>query len=138
MVVVFVDHGGKKPEHGHYNDAGYDVFANETVMIQPGHTAKVDLGFGLKFPDGHVAQVMPRSGLSAKGIYCIPGTLDSGYEGVVSACITNNSGEKYCVFKGDKIAQLIFQPVIDCDIKTEEEFANLKKRGDNGFGSTGG
>ena len=137
MIVETIDFGGQKPNRKHYNDAGADLYSMDTVIVYPGQTVGVRVGTGIKLPDGHVAMVFPRSGLSSKGIQCFTGVIDSGYNGEIKVFITNCSGNRYLISEGDRVAQIVVLNVVDCDYKTPDEMQELKKRGANGFGSTG-
>ena len=138
MEIGFFDFGGRVPEREHYNDAGADVFANESVMINPHCTKKIKLGIGLDLPDGYVATIKARSGLSSKGILVTDGTIDSGYDGEICTIVTNTSNEAYYIAKGDKIAQIVVQNVALPSFVDVSVIARHKKRGADGFGSTGG
>lgn len=141
MKIKIRDYGGKKPERAHYNDAGADVFISENVTISPGSTKKVPLGFGLELPDGFAAYIVPRSGMSSKGLTTELAPIDSGYTGEIHAIITlnnnndfkKNNDESVTFKKGTKIAQLVIHPVVLCTF--EKELGN--ERGERGFGSTG-
>jgi dUTP pyrophosphatase len=126
----------KTPIRAHYNDAGADVFVlNEGIdsYIYAGETKKFPLGFGLEIPDGYMACVYPKSGLTSKGIIAHIPPIDSGYRGEIHAIITNTTKDTYKFEKFDKIGQLVVTPVILCDFV--EELDN--NRGEGAFGSTG-
>jgi dUTP pyrophosphatase len=123
----------KKPERSHYNDAGADVFAAEKKIIWNTETEKIPLGFGVEIPDGFMGLVLPRSGLSSKGLFTQAAPIDSGYRGEIHAITTNLTGDKYIINKGDKIGQLVIIPIILADFIEHD----LDFRGNNGFGSTG-
>ena len=89
---------------------------------------------------GIVAILASRSGLYAKhgvrvgqGI----GTIDSDYQGEIKVILTNDSSETYTVQPGDRIAQLMFVPVLQANLMLVNEFSSETKRGDGGFGHTG-
>jgi dUTP pyrophosphatase len=91
-------------------------------------------------PDGHAAFVHPRSGLAARhGITVVnaPGTVDAGYRGEVRVVLLNTDpAEPFTVRRGERIAQLVVQPV------TRVRFVDVAElppspRGEGGFGSTG-
>lgn len=123
----------KAPERSHYNDAGADVFAADKKIIWDGYTEKVPLGFGVEIPDGFMGLVLPRSGLSSKGLFTQAAPIDSGYRGEIHAITTNLTNEKYTVEKGDKIGQLVIIPIQLAEFTNED----LDSRGNAGFGSTG-
>ena len=138
MKIKVIDFGyDKLPFRAHDNDAGADVhvcFHNkERHVLAPHETLKVPLGLGLYLPDGYVAYVFPRSGLSSNGIVCELPPIDSGYRGEIHAIVHNGSSEDFVIQNGDRIGQLVILPVIVADFVTETG----PERGDGAFGSTG-
>lgn len=121
------------PRRAHYNDAGVDCYALDIVELPPLTPVMIPLGFGLEVPDGYQAIIKPRSSMNAKGIITQIGTIDSGYRGEIKAVLINTSQTPFAIMKGDKICQIIIEPVILADFV--EELQN--DRGDGGFGSTG-
>lgn len=134
MKIKLIDFGGKKPERAHYNDAGADVFTNDTAVIPPQSIRKIPLGFGLELPDGFVAFILPRSGMTSNvGITTEVVPIDSGYTGEVHAIVYNATSEGLILEPGTKVAQLVIVPTV----LAEFVYDNQKQRGDKGFGSTG-
>lgn len=123
----------KKPFRAHYNDAGADIYSTQEITVNPHTTVKIPLGFGLNLPDGFMACIYPRSGLTTKGIISHIPPIDSGYTGEIHAIITNTTNEPYIINKDDRIGQIVILPIILCDFV--EDLGN--ERGDNGFGSSG-
>jgi dUTP pyrophosphatase len=118
--------------------AGIDLCANEAVYIPAGFTPMVLTGLYLEIPEGYEAQVRSRSGLAAQGIVVAnsPGTIDSDYRGEVCVLLHNLSSYDYTVAAGDRIAQLVFAPVIQVELEEVSELSDTE-RGTGGFGSTG-
>ena len=134
MNIKLIDYGYENaPKRAHFNDAGADVFANETVYISKGDTRKIKLGFGLELPDGFMGLVLPRSSFASKGIVAEIPPIDSGYTGEIHAIVTNHSHNTARISKGTRIAQLVIIPMV---IANFVENAG-ESRGNNGFGSTG-
>lgn len=107
---------------------GYDYI----VMV--GATPKlIPLGFGLEVPDGYMATIRPRSSYNVKGVISQIGTIDSGYRGEIKAVLINLTSKPIEIKKGEKICQIVIEPVILADFV--EELTN--DRGESGFGSTG-
>ena len=145
-LIKFAD-GLIPPTRAHYNDAGIDCFAQEDFEISgfgkrqtdDGGVARCDdivavpLGFGLVVPDGYMATIRPRSSMNAKGIITQIGTIDSGYRGEIKAMFINASNNKYSFKKGDKICQIVVEPVV----LVEPVLELGEERGKGGFGSTG-
>ena len=85
------------------------------------------------------AQVRPRSGLALRNIITVlntPGTIDSDYRGEVGVILINHGRESFTVRNGDRIAQLVENPVVRAEITDVKELSETV-RGEGGFGSTG-
>jgi dUTP diphosphatase len=128
------------PAYAHPGDAGADLCAAEDVVLPPGGRATVGTGLAVAVPAGHAAFVHPRSGLAARhGITVVnaPGTVDAGYRGEVRVVLLNTDRhEPFTVHRGDRIAQLVVQPVTTVRFVDVEELPPTP-RGEGGFGSTG-
>ncbi|WBU38501.1 dUTP diphosphatase [Homoserinibacter sp. YIM 151385] len=128
------------PEYAHPGDAGADLTSTEALVLEPGRRALVGTGVSIALPDGHVAFVVPRSGLAAKhGITIVnsPGTVDAGYRGEIKVTLLNTDpDESYSIGVGDRIAQLIVMPVSRARFVPVERLPG-SHRGEGGFGSTG-
>lgn len=134
MKIQIIDFGYTNlPKRAHYNDVGADVYSTMNYYLRPNETLKMPLGFGIKVPDGYMAYVYSRSGLSSKGIMCQLSPIDSGYRGEIHAVITNVSHAPYQINKGDRIGQLVIMPVILAEFVTELS----DERGNTGFGGSG-
>lgn len=125
---------GTVPARQHYNDAGADVYTAEGVTLKPHETRRIPLGFLLELPDGFMACVFPRSGMSCGGIVCELPPIDSGYTGEVHAIVSNLTDKLHKIPGGTCIGQLVIMPIVLADFV--EDLGD--ERGDNGFGSTGG
>ncbi len=139
-VVEVLISSGIVPEYSHPGDAGADLHAAEAVELPPGQRVTVGTGVSIALPDGYVGFVVPRSGLAARhGITIVnsPGTVDAGYRGEIRVTLLNtDTSEAYSVAVGDRIAQLIVQPVTRARFVQVERLPG-SERGESGFGSTG-
>jgi len=128
------------PTYAHPGDAGADLRAAEDVVLPPGGRATVGTGLAIAVPEGHAAFVHPRSGLAARhGISVVnaPGTVDAGYRGEVRVVLLNtDQHQPFTVHRGDRIAQLVVQPVTRVRFLDVDELPPTP-RGEGGFGSTG-
>lgn len=125
------------PEYIHPGDAGANLFSLEDKVLNPGERWGFRLGFALEFPATHVGLIMDRSSMAVKyGLTCLGGVIDSNYRGEWTVILLNTSNEAYEVKAGDKIAQVLFQPVETAQF---EEVMELREssRAEGGFGSTG-
>jgi len=121
--------------------AGMDVRANiiDPICVAPGERVLMPTGLYLEVPAGLECQVRPRSGLALKkGITVLntPGTIDSDYRGEIGVILINLSNENFTIEPNDRIAQLVFCPVIQVTL-IETDALELSDRGTGGFGSTG-
>lgn len=129
------------PSYETVGAAGIDVRANlsASVCVSPGERMLVPTGLYLEVPAGLECQVRPRSGLALKkGITVLntPGTIDSDYRGEVGVILINLSNENFTIEPNDRIAQLVFCPVIQVTL-IETDALESSDRGTGGFGSTG-
>lgn len=128
------------PAYAHPGDAGADLHAVDDFVLPPGGRRVVGTGIALAVPDGYAAFVHPRSGLAAHhGVSVVnaPGTIDPGYRGEVKVCLINHDRDLPVSFsRGDRIAQLVVQPVVQVAFQPVPELPD-SARGSGGYGSTG-
>ena len=129
------------PAYETIGSSGMDLRANlsEPVNLLPMQRALIPTGLFIELPLGYEAQVRPRSGLAIKhGITCLntPGTIDSDYRGELKIILINLSAEPFAIQHGERIAQMVIQPVIKATWE-EVTVLNESKRGEGGFGHTG-
>ena len=141
VPVVRLDPDLPLPAYAHLGDAGADLVAREEVTIAPaGGRAVIPAGIALAIPDGYAGFVLPRSGLALRhGITCLntPGLIDAGYRDEIRIILVNTDpSESYTVRRGDRIAQLVIQPV-ERSVFTAVDRLPDSARGLGGFGSTG-
>lgn len=141
LPVRRLDAGQSLPAYAHAGDAGADLCAAEDAVLPPGGRAVVGTGVAIAVPEGFAAFVHPRSGLAARrGVTLVnaPGTIDAGYRGEVRVVLLNTDpAEPFTVRRGDRIAQLVVQPVVRASFIDVQELPQPLARGANGFGSTG-
>ena len=111
------------------------------VTIPPGGRHLIKTGMAINMMDpGLVAIIASRSGLSLKhGVRVAQGigVIDADYHGEIAVILANDGEEPYLVSAGDRIAQMMFQPVIQVDLNYVEEFSITTERGAGGFGHSG-
>ena len=162
------------PTKAHPTDSGFDIYASEDVIIEPGETTVVPTGIAVELPAGYEATVRPRSGITAKTKLRVQlGTIDNAYRGEIGVIVDNierptlylddnpqeiyedltalistiDGGDyildgfakdgAYIIRKGDRIAQLVIQPLPAVEAYEIEDELEETERGENGFGSTG-
>ena len=141
VLLLRLDPGLEAPSYSHPGDAGADLRSTETFELQPGERRLVGTGVAISLPMGYAAFVHPRSGLAARhGISIVnaPGTVDAGYRGEIKVCLINTDGSHpVSITRGDRIAQLIIQPVSVAAFVPVTDLPS-SARGSGGYGSTGG
>jgi dUTP pyrophosphatase len=140
LQVRVLDPGLPLPRYASTGDAGLDLFAAEDTSLEPGERAAIPTGISVSIPKGHAGFVHARSGRALKeGLALVnaPGLIDSGYRGEIKVLVVNlDARSPIDIKRGDKIAQLVIQPVATVDPVIVEELPP-SDRGEGGFGSTG-
>ena len=128
------------PQPRHPGDAGGDLVAVESCVLEPGARAKVATGLSLALPDGYAGFVLPRSGLALQhGVTCAnsPGLIDAGFRGELGVVLVNlDPTQSYTVRPGDRIAQLVITAIPVAEFEEVDELPG-SARGAGGFGSSG-
>jgi len=141
VQLVRLDPDLPPPSYAHPGDAGADLMTAVDVTLAPGERVLVPTGVAIALPPGHVAFVHPRSGLAARhglSIVNTPGTIDAGYRGEIKVLLINHDPrEPIELHRGDRVAQLVVQRVEQA-LFVEVEALPDSRRGDGGYGSTGG
>ena len=156
LLVKKLNENAITPTKAHESDAGYDLYSPVDVVLEPGKPTKIPTGVALSLIDtvfdalydvesgkstevwcpNTVGIICDRSSMGSKGIKVMGGVCDSSYRGDVTVCLTNLTNQPYEIKSGDKIAQILFLPVLNPMI---QEIDNLEEteRGSKGFGSSG-
>jgi dUTP pyrophosphatase len=130
------------PTYATDGSAGMDMRAcvDEPLTIHPGETHLIPTGIAIHINDPNLAAVLlPRSGLGHKhGIVLgnLTGLIDSDYQGQVFVSCWNRGQDTFTVNPGERIAQMVFVPVVQAEFEIVESF-DTSERGEGGFGHTG-
>ena len=140
-IPVIYSGKGQLPTYATAASAGMDLRAAtvESISLAPMERKIIPTGMSISLPEGHEAQVRPRSGLAVKhGITVLnsPGTIDADYRGEIGVILINLSNEVFTISPEDRIAQLViaqYTQIVWEPTQTLED----SERGSGGFGSTG-
>ena len=130
------------PEYATEGSAGLDLRAclDKSIELKPGETVLIPTGLAIHIADHQTAAVLlPRSGLGHKhGIVLgnLVGLIDSDYQGQVFVSCWNRGDTVFTINIGERIAQMVFVPVIQVEFEHVKEF-DESNRGEGGFGHTG-
>ncbi len=139
VPVLLTAPDGAPPRYALPGDAGADLTAGEDVELAPFERRLVGTGVAVAIPDGYAGFVHPRSGLAHRlGLSLVnaPGTIDAGYRGEIKVNLINLDPETPLrLRRGDRIAQLVVQPVTRVRFVPVAELP-VSERGEGGHGST--
>jgi dUTP pyrophosphatase len=130
------------PDYATAGSAGLDLRAclDDDLILEPGATILIPTGLAIHIDDPSLAAVLlPRSGLGHKhGIVLgnLVGLIDSDYQGQLFVSCWNRSQTAFTINVGERIAQMVFVPVIQVAFEQVDEFTSTE-RGTGGFGHTG-
>lgn len=133
------------PVYAKKSDSGFDLraFIDEPITLKPLERTIIPTGLYFEIPEGFEIQIRPRSGLAAKhGITVLntPGTIDCEYRGEIKIILVNLSSEPFIIENGERIAQAVFNSVINStltDLIKIDKISQDTDRASGGFGSTG-
>jgi dUTP pyrophosphatase len=130
------------PRHATAGSAGMDLRAciEVPLTLKPGDAELIQTGIAIYIADPELAAVLlPRSGLGHKhGIVLgnLVGLIDSDYQGPLMVSVWNRGAAAVTINPGDRIAQMVFVPVVHVEFEVVEDFS-ATARGAGGFGSSG-
>ncbi|XP_035711885.1 ABC transporter F family member 4-like [Folsomia candida] len=128
--------------------AGYDLLSTQSACIPPGGMMKIETNLVVGVPEGYMGLIKGRSGAALRYMVDVmAGVVDHGYTGTLGILLLNLGNRPYQVDKYDRVAQLVVVKLWGGLLAYGEESPSLpkivpnqrgEKRGDKGFGSTGG
>lgn len=118
--------------------ACFDLYTIDKITIKPKDFIRVHTGLSVEIPSGYFMQILPRSGISHRGIIIpnSPGVIDSDYRGELMVGLYNLFSEEEVFGKGSRIAQARIVKVEQVEFELVSELSDTK-RGSGGLGSTG-
>lgn len=140
MKIKLLHENATIPSFANPGDAGADLYALEWDILHQEEVKLIRTGIALEIPLGYFGLVRPRSGLAKHGVTMqSSGVIDSGYRGEIMVNLRYNGNKpQYYIEAGDRIAQILFIPVIaGFGFEVVDELSETQ-RGESGFGSTGG
>ncbi len=141
VEIQLLPHAAGMPAYATEHSAGMDLMAaiEADITLAPMERKLIPTGIAMALPEGHEAQIRPRSGLAYKhglSVLNAPGTIDADYRGEVKALLVNLSSEPFTITPGMRIAQMVIAQYTRAAI-AQVEVLSETVRGAGGFGSTG-
>ena len=143
------------------SDLGFDLYALEDTVLEPGIVCKVRTGIAVEGPEGYGFVLGDRSSMALKGVTYLGGRIDAGYRGEILVCLMNvnqpsmsidlqrndqgavihaelvRAHASVAIQKGDRIIQMsLFRADTDRAIQVVDELKPSSREG-KGFGSSG-
>ncbi|WP_419791595.1 dUTP diphosphatase [Staphylococcus chromogenes] len=165
LQIKLLSENATLPTRNHSTDAGFDIYAAETITLEPQEKALIATDIAVNIPKGYVGLLTSRSGVSSKTHLVVEtGKIDAGFQGHMKINIKNdyedNKGETifkrdlkdkiiiederhlykqgtYVINKGERLAQLVIVPIWTPTLQEVDEFSEVSERGEKGFGSSG-
>ena len=135
-MFVTLDAGAFMPTWAHDTDAGLDIRTPKGFVVGPRSSAIVHSGVHVQLPPDTAGLIWSKSGLNVAHDIISTGVIDEGYTGEIVVKLYNLGDKEYTFATGDKITQLVVQPVSHPPVELVEHLG-MSERGANGFGSTG-
>lgn len=124
------------PTKAHRWDAGYDLYIVSDCEIPAFGRSLIPTGVAFDIPQGFLGMVVGRSGNTSKrGFYIPVGVIDSHYKEEVFIIAFNHTGSPVKLYKGERAAQMLILPMLDCCLEENDNFSKENRGG--GLGSTG-
>src|SRR6266487_238245 len=116
QVIKYFDNDGtgKQPSRAYESDAGLDLFylSEKPLILLAQTTMAIDTNIAFEIPTGTFAKIESRSSMAKKGINAIGGVCNAGYTGNIIVQLQNTTSSDYSIQRNDKIAQIIFLPLV--------------------------
>lgn len=139
-LPIQLEEGAHVPTYAYETDAAADLYAlHRTDLNAHTYGNLVHTGVRIQLPEGWLALVLPRSGMSKNTPFRVsnaPGLIDSSYRGEICVLLDNNGDTDSFVDEGARIAQLLVMPNYRFKAKIVDSLES-SDRGEGGFGSTG-
>lgn len=127
---------GKKPSRKRETDAGFDIKILGAHTLTHGEFYLLPTDTFVRCPKGYYFQIMARSNSIINGMIVPTAVIDAEYTGEIKVGVWNMSGRTITLEDGDRIAQILFFPIIHATFEKVDVFPP-SERGVAGFGSSG-
>lgn len=135
-----------KPLHSNFQvptratdlSGGFDIYMPESGSVFD-EAKKIPLGFAAEVPPGHVALLLPRSGVGSKfglELNNTCGVIDADYRGEWLATLRTKDGSIFSWNAGERLLQLVIVPVLTPELTIVDELSSTE-RGEGGLGHSG-
>jgi len=138
IEIKLTNPNAKIPTKSREDDAGYDLYSTEEVVIKPMERKLIKTGISMVIPTGFYAHISDRSGMALKkGGHCLGKIVDPSFRGEIGVILYNTDMyEPIKVHVSDRIAQIIFKKYENVNFLSSEILENSTRQ-ELGYGSSG-
>ena len=133
IKVKLLSPEARLPTRGSDQAAGLDLYSNIETLVPPGESVLIKTGLAIELPAGTYGRIAPRSSLAIRGIETGAGVVDRDFRGEVKVLLRNWSDDDLRVYKGDRVAQLVVERILEVGVNHVEDLSETQ-RGNRGFG----
>ena len=133
IKVKLLNPEARLPTRGSDQAAGLDLYSTIETLVPPGESVLIKTGIAIELPAGTYGRIAPRSSLAIRGIETGAGVVDRDFRGEVKVLLRNWADEDLRVYKGDRIAQLVVEKILEVGVNHVEDLSETA-RGNRGFG----
>jgi dUTP pyrophosphatase len=138
VKILRLSDNAQLPSRGFDDDAGFDLYVSQKMVVDPGKWADVPIGIAIEAPAGVWFRIVGRSStFRSRRLLVIEGIIDHGYRGELFVGVTNLGEAPAYIDVGERLAQMIPHYNFPYVIPQWTDELSPHARGDNGFGSTG-
>jgi len=127
------------PTKAYADDAGFDLYCDADLVVEPATFVDVPLGVAIKVPEGTWGLLTARSSTLRKhGLMVAQGVIDCGYTGPLFAGVWNMTDQPVQITRGMRLVQYILMTNASLNVNALliDELPKTE-RGASGFGSSG-
>lgn len=111
LIIKLLHPNAKVPSKAYQNDAGYDLYAFNKVVIEPWQSALIGTQVSLALPPKTYGRIASRSSVAChRNLEVGAGVVDNGYRGEIKILMRNFSDIQQTIEIHEKIAQIIVTP----------------------------
>ena len=133
IKVKLLNPEARLPTRGSDQAAGLDLYSTIETLVPPGESVLIKTGIAMELPTGTYGRIAPRSSLAIRGIETGAGVVDRDFRGEVKVLLRNWSDDDLRVYKGDRVAQLVVERILEVGVNHVEDLSETQ-RGSRGFG----
>ncbi|WP_432718089.1 dUTP diphosphatase [Staphylococcus equorum] len=120
LEIKLLSDNATKPKRADDESAGYDIYAAETVILEPQQKALVATDLAVNIPKGYVGLLTSRSGVSSKTHLIVEtGKIDAGFQGHMRINVKNDEQHYRTIntqeldLEGEMVGQVIHDRTVN-------------------------